>query len=48
MSDKHINLTLHIWRQESPEAKGYFDKFQESVSPHASILEMLDDLNNSL
>lgn len=48
MSDKHINLTLHIWRQESPEAKGYFEKFQVSVSPHASILEMLDDLNNSL
>lgn len=48
MSEKHINLTLHIWRQESPAAKGRFDKYQVSVSPHASILEMLDDLNNSL
>lgn len=48
MSDKHINLTLHIWRQESPEVKGYFEKFQVTVSPDASILEMLDELNNRL
>ena len=48
MSEKHINLTLHIWRQESPTAKGRFDKFQVSVTPEASILEMLDELNNRL
>ena len=48
MSEKYINLTLHIWRQESPTAKGRFDKFQVSVSPEASILEMLDELNNRL
>ncbi len=48
MREKHINLTLHIWRQESPAAKGRFDKFQVSVSPEASILEMLDELNNRL
>lgn len=48
MEEKNINLTLHIWRQESPEAKGKFEEFKVSVSPHASILEMLDDLNNSL
>ena len=48
MSEKHINLILHIWRQESPTAKGRFDKFHVSVSPEASILEMLDELNNRL
>ena len=48
MSEKKINLTLHIWRQESPSAKGNFEKFDVSVSPEASILEMLDELNNSL
>jgi len=48
MSEQNINLTLHIWRQESPSAKGGFEKYQVSVSPHSSILEMLDELNNSL
>ncbi|MCF8242935.1 MAG: succinate dehydrogenase/fumarate reductase iron-sulfur subunit [Melioribacteraceae bacterium] len=48
MSEKNINLKLHIWRQESPSAKGSFEEFKVSVSPHASILEMLDDLNNRL
>lgn len=48
MSEKNINLTLHIWRQESPSVKGRFEKFQVLVSPHDSILEMLDELNNNL
>lgn len=48
MSEKNINLTLNIWRQESPKAKGKFEVFKLSVSPHASILEMLDELNNQL
>lgn len=48
MSEHNINLTLNIWRQESPKAKGKFEKFEVSVSPHASILEMLDELNNRL
>lgn len=48
MSEKHINLTLHIWRQESPKVKGRFEIFKVSVSPHSSILEMLDELNNKL
>ncbi len=47
MSDK-INLTLNIWRQESADAKGDFEQFKVSVSPHASILEMLDEINNNL
>ena len=47
MSDK-INLTLNIWRQESASAKGDFEQFKVSVSPDASILEMLDEINNNL
>jgi len=43
-----INLTLKIWRQESETAKGYFEEFKVSVSPEASILEMLDEINNDL
>ncbi|MEN8191553.1 MAG: succinate dehydrogenase/fumarate reductase iron-sulfur subunit [Bacteroidota bacterium] len=48
MSDQNINLNLNIWRQESSEAKGKFEVFNVSVSPHASILELLDELNNNL
>ncbi len=46
--DEKINLTLNIWRQESANAKGDFEQFKVSVSPHASILEMLDEINNNL
>lgn len=48
MEDKSINLTLKIWRQESTTAKGDFEEFKVSVSPHSSILEMFDELNNNL
>ena len=48
MSNQNINLTLKIWRQESATAKGDFEEFKVSVSPDASILEMLDELNNNL
>lgn len=48
MSEKNINLKLKVWRQDSPEAKGRFEEFKMSVSPHASILELLDELNNNL
>jgi len=48
MSEKNIHLTLNVWRQESPEAKGHFEKFKEEISTDASILEMLDDINNRL
>ena len=48
MKDQNINLTLHIWRQESNNSKGNFEEFKVSVSPHASILEMLDEINNNL
>ena len=48
MSNNNINLTLKIWRQESASANGDFEEFKVSVSPDASILEMLDELNNRL
>lgn len=46
--EKKLNITLKIWRQETPAANGNFEDFNVSVSPDASILEMLDELNNSL
>ena len=48
MSSDNINLTLNVWRQKSPEAAGNFEEFKVTVSPHASVLELLDDLNNNL
>ena len=48
MSSENLNLTLMIWRQESPKSVGNFEEFKVSVSPEASILEMLDELNNKL
>jgi succinate dehydrogenase / fumarate reductase iron-sulfur subunit len=48
MSAKRINLTLNIWRQDSPNSNGYFEEFKVRVSPDSSILEMLDELNNNL
>jgi len=48
MKDHNINLTLKIWRQENTTSKGYFDEFKTSVSPHSSLLEVFDELNNNL
>ena len=48
MSSDTINLTLKIWRQDSPTAVGRFDQFDIEVSPDSSFLEMLDEINNSL
>ncbi len=48
MSSENLNLTLMIWRQESPKSVGSFEEFNVSVSPEASILEMLDELNDKL
>jgi succinate dehydrogenase / fumarate reductase, iron-sulfur subunit len=48
MSSNNLNLTLKIWRQESPKSVGSFEEFKVSVSPEASILEMLDELNDKL
>jgi len=44
-----MNLTLKIWRQESPEAKGRFEKYEiAEISPDSSFLEMMDLLNEQL
>ncbi|MBZ0199574.1 MAG: succinate dehydrogenase/fumarate reductase iron-sulfur subunit [Ignavibacteriaceae bacterium] len=48
MSDNHLTLKLKIWRQENRNAKGYFEEFNQKVSPESSILEMLDEVNNLL
>jgi succinate dehydrogenase / fumarate reductase iron-sulfur subunit len=44
-----MNLTLHIWRQDGPDAPGKFHDYRmEDVSPDMSFLEMLDQLNEKL
>ena len=49
MSDKGLDLTLHVWRQKDRKTPGKFVTYQvKDVSTHASFLEMLDILNESL
>ncbi len=44
-----MNLTLHVWRQPSPTAKGRFVTYAATdVSEHMSFLEMLDVVNEGL
>jgi succinate dehydrogenase / fumarate reductase iron-sulfur subunit len=44
-----MNLTLKVWRQKGPEAKGSMETYPVSdVSPDMSFLEMLDVLNEEL
>ena len=44
-----MNLTLHVWRQPGPEAKGAFAEYAATdVSPEMSFLEMLDVVNETL
>ncbi|MFC5141387.1 succinate dehydrogenase/fumarate reductase iron-sulfur subunit [Actinomycetospora rhizophila] len=44
-----MKLTLRIWRQASPEAKGKMQKYVlDDVEPDMSFLEMLDVLNEKL
>jgi succinate dehydrogenase / fumarate reductase iron-sulfur subunit len=44
-----INLTLRVWRQTGPDAKGALESYKlDGVSTHASFLEMLDVLNEKL
>ena len=44
-----MNLTLKIWRQPGPEAKGSMETYHVTdVSPDMSFLEMLDVLNEKL
>lgn len=48
METKKLNLKLKIWRQKNFNSVGSFVDYDVSVSPDASFLEMLDELNNTL
>ncbi len=44
-----MNLTLHVWRQPAPDARGGFERYEaRDVSPDMSFLEMLDVVNEGL
>jgi succinate dehydrogenase / fumarate reductase iron-sulfur subunit len=46
---KSLNLTLKVWRQAGPHAKGQFKEYKVSdISTEASFLEMMDILNEQL
>jgi succinate dehydrogenase / fumarate reductase iron-sulfur subunit len=47
--EKTIHITLKIWRQKGPQAKGAFETYQlNDISIDNSFLEMLDILNEKL
>lgn len=48
MESKKLNLKLKIWRQKNSNSIGSFVDYNVTVSPDASFLEMLDELNNNL
>jgi succinate dehydrogenase / fumarate reductase iron-sulfur subunit len=48
MEQKKLNLKLKIWRQKNFNTVGSFVDYDVQVSPDASFLEMLDEINNSL
>lgn len=48
MEAKKLNLKLKIWRQKNSVSVGSFVDYNVQVSPDASFLEMLDELNNNL
>jgi succinate dehydrogenase / fumarate reductase iron-sulfur subunit len=43
-----LNLTLKVWRQAGPDAKGHFETHTTAVADDASFLEMLDYVNEEL
>jgi succinate dehydrogenase / fumarate reductase iron-sulfur subunit len=48
---ENIDLKLHVWRQDGPNAEGKFEdfsKYAKDISTHASFLEMLDVVNERL
>jgi succinate dehydrogenase / fumarate reductase iron-sulfur subunit len=48
-SSHGMKLTLRIWRQANPAAKGEFREYHlDNISPDISFLEMLDILNEQL
>lgn len=49
MTEKAMNLTLKVWRQEGPTFKGKIETIAaKGVSPDQSFLEMLDAVNEDL
>ncbi len=47
--EKSINVTLKVWRQAGPKAKGKFETYKlDNVSTDSSFLEMMDVLNEQL
>ncbi|MCH8567264.1 MAG: succinate dehydrogenase/fumarate reductase iron-sulfur subunit [Balneolales bacterium] len=44
-----IKVHLKVWRQDGPQAKGFFEDYTlDEVNTHMSFLEMLDVLNERL
>ena len=44
-----MDLSLRVWRQDGPDAPGEFKTYEaKNVSPEASFLEMLDEVNEHL
>ncbi len=43
-----LNLTLKVWRQSGPNAKGALKTYKVVANEHMSFLEMLDVLNEQL
>jgi succinate dehydrogenase / fumarate reductase iron-sulfur subunit len=44
-----MDVSLKIWRQASPDADGEFKTYEaKGISPEASFLEMLDEVNEHL
>jgi succinate dehydrogenase / fumarate reductase iron-sulfur subunit len=44
-----VKITLHVWRQQSPEAAGRLETYRlDDVTPDMSFLEMFDVLNETL
>jgi len=49
VSGKTISLTLKVWRQDGPQAKGGFDSYEaKDISTDMSFLEMLEVVNTRL
>lgn len=46
--DKDIKVTLKVWRQRGPKAKGQFETYPMEIHQSVSFLEMLDILNERL
>ncbi|MDY0080480.1 MAG: succinate dehydrogenase/fumarate reductase iron-sulfur subunit [Ignavibacteriales bacterium] len=48
MSEIKLNLKLMIWRQKDAKSVGAFAEYKITCSPDSSILEVLDEVNDSL